>query len=77
MTHMAYLAGMKFVSDYPKPIDLNVMTTLDVEDWEKEIKAEFNFKTRINFLRYHIQFPENKRSIDTKWVFKKKRNLDG
>ena len=78
LAHMACVAGMKNVFDYPEPMDhKEAMTTPDAEEWAKEMKVEFDSMKRTDLLSDPVQLPGNGRCIGTKWVFKKKRNLDG
>ena len=78
LAHMACAAGMKNVFDYPEPQDhKEAMATPDAEEWAKEMKVEFDSMKRTDILSDPVRLPENGRCIGTKWVFKKKRNLDG
>ena len=78
MAHMVCLVGVKSISDYPKPVDhKEAMASPDADEWAKEMKVEFDSMKRTDLLSDPVQILDNGRVIGTKWVFKRKLNLDG
>ena len=68
---------MKTIFDYPEPVDhKEAMTFPDAEEWAKEKKVEFDSMKRTDLMSAPVQIPVNRRVIGTKWVYKRKRNLD-
>ena len=68
----------KNVLEYLKSMDhKEAMTTPDAEELAKVMKVEFDSMKKTDLLSDPVKLPENDRCIGTKWVFKKKWNLDG
>ena len=75
---IAGLAGMKNISDYPEPMDhKEALDTPDAERWAEAMNEEFDSMKRTELLSDPVRLPVNGRVIGTKWVFKRKRNLEG
>ena len=75
---IAGLAGMKNISDYPEPMDYKeALDTPDAERWAEAMNEEFDSMKRTELLSDPVRLPVNGRVIGTKWVFKRKRNLEG
>ena len=69
---------MKIISDYSEPQYHNkALATPDAENWAEAINKEFNSMKRTELLNDPVRLPVDGRVIGTKWVFKRKKNLEG
>ena len=81
MAALAYGSGVtegQSVSEYPEPRDhREALETPDAEQWQKAMNEEVASMKRTDLLSDPVPLPPGGRVIGTKWVYKKKRNLEG
>ena len=64
--------------DYPEPGNvLEALGTPDAVEWSRATEEEFGSMKRCDLLNDPVPLPPNGRVVGTKWVFKRKRNIEG
>ena len=64
--------------DYPEPGNVQeALSTPDAEEWSRAMEEEFGSMKRCDLLSDPVPLPPNGRVVGTKWVFKRKRNIEG
>jgi hypothetical protein len=77
IAHFALATDM-VMQDYPEPVTMDeALQTPDAHEWEKAIEEEFGSMKRCDLLSDPVRLPSNGRIVGTKWVFKRKRNMQG
>ena len=66
------------VPDYPEPRDhKEALASPDAVRWQMAMNEEVSSMKRTDLLSEPVPLPPGGRVIGTKWVFKRKRNLEG
>ena len=64
--------------DYPEPMTIDdALSSPDEEHWQSAMNEEFSSMKRLDVISYPMKLPPNGRVLGTKWMFKRKRNLQG
>ena len=77
LAHITCAEGMKTIFDYTKPIDPKADMTTTTRRVGERKKVEFYSINKTDLFSDPIQLLDNGRCINTKWLFKKKQNING